>query len=68
MNDIRSWLDHRKIEPVSFRPVAIPGTDIAFEICFKSVEDASSFRQELAQSGEPAKGEPAKADVLRLVV
>jgi hypothetical protein len=22
MNDIRTWLDHRKIEPISFEPVA----------------------------------------------
>lgn len=48
MNDIRSWLDHRKIEPVSFKPVAKADTGVGFEVGFNSEEEADLFEHEFA--------------------
>jgi hypothetical protein len=48
MNDIRAWLDHRKIEPVSFKPVAQAETGVGFEIAFNSQDEAKVFQQEFA--------------------
>jgi hypothetical protein len=48
MNDIRAWLDHRKIEPVSFKPVAQADTGVGFEIAFNSEDEAGLFEREFA--------------------
>jgi hypothetical protein len=45
MNDIRAWLDHRKIEPVSFKPVAQADTGVGFEIAFNSEDEAHLFEE-----------------------
>jgi hypothetical protein len=45
MNDIRSWLDSHKIQPVDFRPgEGGPGT-VAFEIRFRREDEAHLFEQ-----------------------
>ena len=41
MNDIRSWLDHHKMQPVSFKAAAR-----GFEIAFNSEDEAFLFRRE----------------------
>ena len=46
MNAIRTWLDHRKIQPESFRSVAETGDSVSFEIGFKSQAEAHLFRRE----------------------
>jgi RNA polymerase sigma-70 factor, ECF subfamily len=46
MNDIRTWLDHCKIEPISFKPVAKADRGVGFEIGFGSVDEAHLFDQE----------------------
>jgi RNA polymerase sigma-70 factor, ECF subfamily len=46
MNDIRAWLDHRKIEPISFEPVAKADRGVGFEIGFNSEDEAYLFDQE----------------------
>src|SRR5690348_907754 len=46
MNDIRTWLDHRKIEPISFKPVAKADRGVGFEIGFISGDEARLFDQE----------------------
>jgi hypothetical protein len=48
MNAIRTWLDHRKIEPVSFEPVARADTGVGFEIAFNSEDEAQLFQREFA--------------------
>jgi hypothetical protein len=48
MNAIRSWLDHRKIEPVSFEPVAKTDRGIGFEIAFNTEDEAHLFQREFA--------------------
>ena len=48
MNAIRSWLDHRKIEPVSFEPVAKANSGVGFEIAFSSEDEAQLFQREFA--------------------
>jgi hypothetical protein len=48
MSDIRSWLDHKKIQPTEFRsgPTA-PGI-VAFEIGFNREDEAQLFEQTFA--------------------
>jgi len=48
INDIRTWLDHRMIEPVSFQPVAKADTGVGFEIAFHTEVEAQLFEQEFA--------------------
>jgi hypothetical protein len=48
MNAIRTWLDHRKIEPVSFEPVARADRGVGFEIAFNSEDEAYLFEREFA--------------------
>jgi hypothetical protein len=48
MNAIRTWLDHRKIEPVSFEPVAKADRGGGFEIAFNSEDEAHLFEREFA--------------------
>ena len=45
MNDIRVWLDHQKIEPTSFTPVAKAESGAFFEIGFNSDEEARLFKK-----------------------
>jgi hypothetical protein len=42
MNVIRSWLDHRKIEPAAFKSVA-KVSGVGFEIAFNSEAEAILF-------------------------
>jgi hypothetical protein len=44
MNDLRSWLDHRKIQTPSFLPITQPDGGIGFEIGFNSEDEAPPFR------------------------
>jgi RNA polymerase sigma-70 factor (ECF subfamily) len=46
MNDIRTWLDHRQIEPISFKPVAKADRGVGFEIAFGIEDEAHLFDQE----------------------
>jgi hypothetical protein len=46
MSEIRAWLDHWKIEPVSFRPVAKADSGVGFEIAFNSEDQAHLFERE----------------------
>jgi hypothetical protein len=43
MNEIRTWLDHCKIQPASFKPVAQADGGVGFEICFNSEDEAHLF-------------------------
>ena len=45
MNVIRFWLDHCKIQPVSFKPVANARRGVGFEIAFNSADEACLFEQ-----------------------
>lgn len=46
MNNIRSWLDHRHIQPASFNPVANARSGVGFEISFSSEDEAHLFERE----------------------
>jgi hypothetical protein len=48
MSEIRSWLDRRQIEPVSFKPVADAEKGVGFEIAFNSEDEANLFLHEFA--------------------
>jgi hypothetical protein len=43
MNEIRTWLDHCKIKPASFMPVAQVDSGVGFEIGFNSEDEAHLF-------------------------
>jgi len=47
MNGIRSWLDHRQIEPASFKSVVNALSGVGFEISFNSEDEAHRFEREL---------------------
>ena len=48
MNRIRSWLDNHKIEPTEFKSdTAEPGS-VAFDIRFRSEDEARLFEMEFA--------------------
>jgi hypothetical protein len=44
MNRIRTWLDHHKIEPISFVPVSNAARGVGFEIAFNSENEAHLFQ------------------------
>jgi hypothetical protein len=46
MNDIRSWLDYRKIEPALF---ASDRSGVGFEIAFNSEDEARLFEREFTR-------------------
>lgn len=46
MNEIRSWLDSHKIQPIDFRPRESDAGRVAFEITFKHAHEARQFEQE----------------------
>jgi hypothetical protein len=50
MNEIRTWLDHRNIQPVSFKPVATADTGVGFEISFHNEDEAHLFKHEFVQA------------------
>ena len=45
MNEIRSWLDHRKIQPASFRSLPVDGGGAGLEIGFNSEDEAHLFEK-----------------------
>src|SRR4029077_13211604 len=45
MNNIRSWLDHRKIQPASFNSVFNALSGVGFEIAFNSEDEAHLFEE-----------------------
>ena len=48
VNTIRSWLDHHKIQPASFKPIASDRSGVGFEIGFTNEEEARSFERDFA--------------------
>jgi hypothetical protein len=47
MNEIRSWLDQNKIEPIDFKTV-VGRQGIGFEIRFRTEGEAERFQREFA--------------------
>ena len=48
MNEIRLWLDKRKIEPIEFKTLPADGGNITFDIRFHTQDEAYLFEQEFA--------------------
>jgi len=48
MNEIRTWLDHCKIQPASFNSVFNALSGVGFEIAFNSEDEANLFQHEFA--------------------
>jgi hypothetical protein len=47
MNDIRTWLDAEKIEPIVFKTV-VCRAGIGFEISFQNEQEAARFQERFA--------------------
>ena len=54
MADIRTWLDHQRIQPSVFRLSLTPGATV-FHLEFKAASDAEAFAQ--AFDGQVIRGE-----------
>jgi len=48
MNTVRTWLDHRHIQPVSVKPVANARSGVGFEVGFNNQDEAHLFEREFA--------------------
>ena len=48
MSNARDWLNHRKIESVSFKTIAKADSDFWFEIGFNNEHEAHLFKGEFA--------------------
>jgi hypothetical protein len=48
MNEMRTWLDNTRLQPVEFKVAAAGVTGIAFDVTFQSEADASQFEQAFA--------------------
>ena len=46
MNDARSWLDSREIEPIEFKTYTTEAGDLALEIRFNTEDEAFLFARE----------------------
>jgi len=45
MNTVRTWLDHRHIQPASFNPVANARSGVGFEVGFNNQDEAHLFEE-----------------------
>ena len=45
MNTVRTWLDHRHIQPASFNPVANARSGVGFEVGFNNQDEANLFEE-----------------------
>jgi hypothetical protein len=65
LNEIRTWLDSERIEPIRFKMV-VGRSGLGFEISFRSEREAERFRERFAsllnggrqRSRPPAPGQP----------
>jgi len=48
MNAIRTWFDHRNIEPISFEAVAEADRGVGFEIACNTEDEAHLLEREFA--------------------
>ena len=51
MNNMRSWLDHRKIQPALFNSVFNALSGVGFEIGFNSEDEAELFERQFGVTG-----------------
>ena len=47
LNEVRSWLDRNRIEPIEFK-TAVGRKGIGFEIRFRTEDEAQRFQREFA--------------------
>ena len=48
MSDMRTWLDHKRIQPTDFKPTTLPFGSIAFDVQFRDTNEAALFRAAFA--------------------
>ena len=48
LNEMRSWLHHRKIEPAEFKCLPVEPGVVAFDIRFKNENEAELFERAFA--------------------
>jgi hypothetical protein len=48
MNEMRTWLDNTRLQPVEFKIVVAGVAGIAFDVTFRSEAEAAQFQQAFA--------------------
>ena len=48
MNDMRTWLDHQGIQPMSFKTITLDVGSVAFDVEFRHANQAALFRTAFA--------------------
>ena len=48
MNEMRTWLDNTQLQPVEFKIVVASVTGNAFDVTFRSEEEAALFQEAFA--------------------
>ena len=48
MNEMRTWLDHQKIQPADFKPARLEDGAVVFDVEFRSAADATLFQTAFA--------------------
>jgi hypothetical protein len=51
MSDMRTWLDHQGIQPMAFKAITLPFGSVAFDVEFRSPDQATLFRTAFASAG-----------------
>lgn len=51
MSDMRTWLDHQGVQPTIFKAITLPLGGIAFDVEFRSPDQATLFRTAFASAG-----------------
>jgi hypothetical protein len=58
MNEIRSWLDSRRIQPIRFKTSLRKTGDVAVEISFNTEDEAYLFVQQFPLNGRTPQPRP----------
>ena len=56
MNSIRSWLDNHRIEPLVFKSRSTEGGGVAYDIAFKTEDEADLFERDFRTRSERLVG------------
>ena len=48
MSDMRTWLDHQGIQPMTFKAITLPFGTVAFDVAFRHPAQATLFRTAFA--------------------
>jgi len=62
MSDMRTWLDHKGIQPKEFKAITLPFGSVAFDVEFHHADQATLFRAAFAPNIELARASSPESD------